>query len=88
MLGAPRRIAVPPGPPAGRLPKLADLGLKQEVSDPAPGGESAARRRLGSFLDADVRQSKIRFGVQTRRLTFELFRQPEIIGIEKGEQIA
>jgi len=32
------------------LPTLADLGLEQEVSDPLPGGETAARERLAQFL--------------------------------------
>ena len=55
-LRAPRRIPVPSRPAAGRLPKLADLGLRQEVSEPAHGGESEARRRLDAFLRADVRR--------------------------------
>jgi deoxyribodipyrimidine photo-lyase len=55
-LRAPRRIPVPSRPAAGRLPKLADLGLRQEVSEPAHGGESEARRRLDVFLRADVRR--------------------------------
>ena len=56
VLRAPRRIPVPSRPAAGRLPALADLGLRQEVSEPAHGGESKARRRLGAFLRADVRR--------------------------------
>jgi deoxyribodipyrimidine photo-lyase len=39
---------------AGTLPTLADLGLTQEVSDPAPGGETAARQALDAFLHAPV----------------------------------
>ena len=43
---------------AGRTPAssraLDALGLEQEVSDPAPGGEAAARKRLDAFLDSDV----------------------------------
>ena len=35
---------------AGSLPSLEDLGLTQEVSDPAPGGETAAREALDAFL--------------------------------------
>ena len=55
----PRRPALPtprtlPGLPPkvrlGTLPKLEDLGLEQEVSDPAPGGESAGRKRMATFL--------------------------------------
>jgi deoxyribodipyrimidine photo-lyase len=36
--------------PTGRLPPLTSLGLEQEVSDPLPGGETAARERLAPFL--------------------------------------
>ena len=54
VLRAPGRIPVPSGPAAGRLPKLADLGLEQEVHEPPPGGEGAARRRLDAFLGRDV----------------------------------
>ncbi len=39
---------------AGELPTLDDLGLTQEVADPAPGGERAARRALSRFLDGPV----------------------------------
>ncbi len=39
---------------AGTVPTLADLGLTQEVSDPAPGGETAARTALGAFLRSPV----------------------------------
>jgi deoxyribodipyrimidine photo-lyase len=55
VLGAPRSL---PGTPrnvaAGRLPKLADLGLEQEVADPAPGGERAGRTALARFLGGPV----------------------------------
>jgi deoxyribodipyrimidine photo-lyase len=54
VLDAPREIRVPRAPRLGRLPSLAALGLTQEVSDPPPGGERAAHRRLDAFLDADV----------------------------------
>jgi deoxyribodipyrimidine photo-lyase len=54
VLEAPRRVPVPSGPATGRLPKLADLGLEQEVSEPPPGGEAAARERADSFLADDV----------------------------------
>lgn len=53
---APRRL---PGVPApvrlGQLPTLEALGLEQLVSDPAPGGESAARRRMAAFLHDHAR---------------------------------
>ena len=42
------------GAPAGSLPTLQSLGLTQEVSDPAPGGETAARRALSAFLKGPV----------------------------------
>ncbi|MGZ5412390.1 MAG: cryptochrome/photolyase family protein [Solirubrobacterales bacterium] len=54
VLEAPRDVPVPSGPRTGRLPSLAALGLAQEVSDPLPGGEEAARRRLDAFLDGDI----------------------------------
>jgi deoxyribodipyrimidine photo-lyase len=48
--GAPRTLPpLPPGLPAGELPRLADLGLRQEVEEPMPGGESHARERLSRF---------------------------------------
>jgi deoxyribodipyrimidine photo-lyase len=55
VLGAPRRLPAPPSTvAAGRLPALGDLGLKQECSDPAPGGERAARDALRRFLAGPV----------------------------------
>ncbi|MGH2869434.1 MAG: deoxyribodipyrimidine photo-lyase, partial [Solirubrobacteraceae bacterium] len=55
VLGAPRGLE-PPGTEvaAGRLPQLADLGLEQECSDPAPGGEQAGREALRRFLAGAV----------------------------------
>ncbi len=62
-LGAPRRpvLAAPrelPSLPSrlakGRIPSLRSLGLAQEVDDPAPGGESEARRALDRFLAGPV----------------------------------
>ncbi len=38
----------------GRLPTLQSLGLEPEVSDPMPGGETAARQALRRFLDGRV----------------------------------
>lgn len=54
VLRAPSRVPVPSAPAGGSLPKLADLGLEQEVAEPAPGGEAAARKRLAAFLEADI----------------------------------
>jgi deoxyribodipyrimidine photo-lyase len=39
---------------AGTLPALGSLGLKQELSDPMPGGEAAAREALRRFLAGPV----------------------------------
>jgi len=48
--GTPRALPpLPSGLAAGTLPKLEDLGLRQEVEDPMPGGESEARERLTGF---------------------------------------
>jgi deoxyribodipyrimidine photo-lyase len=53
--GAPRSLP-PTGEQAtqGRLPSLESLGLRQEVPEPAPGGESAAREALTRFLGGPV----------------------------------
>ncbi len=49
--GAPRRLPpLPNGLDPGTLPVLEDLGLRQEVEDPMPGGESHARERLTRFV--------------------------------------
>ena len=52
-----RPRALPPSPSKlrhGRIPSLDKLGLEQEVSDPAPGGEHAGRELLSSFLSDRV----------------------------------
>ena len=54
VLGAPRAIALPGKPAQGRLPSLARLGLRQEVAEPLPGGESEGRRRLARFVREGV----------------------------------
>jgi deoxyribodipyrimidine photo-lyase len=38
----------------GRLPQLSELGLEQEVADPAPGGERPGREVAARFLDGLV----------------------------------
>jgi deoxyribodipyrimidine photo-lyase len=51
VLAAPRSL--PPLPPRldpGSLPSLADLGLAQTATDPAPGGEHAGRATMRAFL--------------------------------------
>ncbi len=56
LIGRPRTLpTLPSGLDKGRIPTLADLGLEQEVSDPLPGGERAARERLAAFLTGDVK---------------------------------
>ena len=57
VLGAPRALPAPPGTLApGTLPRLTDLGLEQECSDPAPGGEQAGRDGLRRFLAGPVHE--------------------------------
>ena len=46
---------MPAGTRHGRVPSLASLGLEQEVTEPARGGESAGLARLAGFLDGAVR---------------------------------
>jgi len=56
VLQAPRSLpALPSGFPAGGMPSLHDLGLRQEVDDPARGGEDAGRRAMARFLAGPVR---------------------------------
>ena len=47
---APRKLTLPSGGRKGKVPKLSELGLEQEVEDPVRGGESAGRRRMNTFL--------------------------------------
>jgi deoxyribodipyrimidine photo-lyase len=55
VLGAPGSLPAPdPGSAPGRLPTLASLGLAQDLSDPMPGGEVAAREALRRFLAGAV----------------------------------
>ena len=55
VLPAPRSLpALPSGLAAGQVPSLHDLGLRQEVDDPAPGGEAAGRRAMRRFLAGPV----------------------------------
>ncbi|HET8754501.1 MAG TPA: deoxyribodipyrimidine photo-lyase [Solirubrobacteraceae bacterium] len=50
-IGRPRAFgSLPAGVRKGALPTLRQLGLEQEVSEPLPGGETAARDRLAQFL--------------------------------------
>jgi deoxyribodipyrimidine photo-lyase len=51
LLGRPRSLgSLPSVVDKGALPSLTDLGLRQEVEDPLPGGETAGRERLSRFL--------------------------------------
>ena len=55
LLNAPTELpALPAKLSKGRIPSLESLGLAQEVTDPAPGGETQARRALDRFLDGSV----------------------------------
>jgi deoxyribodipyrimidine photo-lyase len=57
VLGRPRSLpALPPGLAKGQIPTLAELGMDQEVDEPMPGGEVAARERLSRFLEDGVRE--------------------------------
>jgi len=54
-IGAPRALpSTGRNAPGGLVPTLESLGLQQEVSDPAPGGEPAARSVLTRFLGGPV----------------------------------
>ena len=56
VLDAPRELPpVPSRLAKGRIPSLGALGLQQEVDDPAPGGERAARKALDRFLKGPIR---------------------------------
>jgi deoxyribodipyrimidine photo-lyase len=50
VLAAPRRLALPSKVRKGKVPRLSDLGLEQEVGEPIEGGESAGRERMNAFL--------------------------------------
>ncbi|MGA9858704.1 MAG: deoxyribodipyrimidine photo-lyase [Solirubrobacteraceae bacterium] len=55
VVGAPRQLPAPSARvAAGTLPSLAALGLEQECSEPAPGGEAAAREAVRRFLSGPV----------------------------------
>jgi deoxyribodipyrimidine photo-lyase len=55
VIEAPRSLPRPPESAGGQpIPTLAQLGLEREVTDPAPGGETHARRRLTNFLRSDA----------------------------------
>ncbi len=55
LLNAPTELPTLPAKLSkGRIPSLESLGLAQEVTDPAPGGETQARRALDRFLDGSV----------------------------------
>lgn len=53
VLQAPRKLNAP-GVKRGTIPKLDDLGLKQEVEDPMRGGEDEGLRRLTNFLRSGI----------------------------------
>jgi deoxyribodipyrimidine photo-lyase len=53
VLQAPRKLPAP-DVDQGTIPKLEDLGLRQEVEDPMRGGESEGRRRLTRFMRSGI----------------------------------
>jgi deoxyribodipyrimidine photo-lyase len=55
-LPPPRTLPPCPPIPSSGLPKLEDLGLKREVTEPQRGGESAGLERMEWFLDGPVEQ--------------------------------
>jgi deoxyribodipyrimidine photo-lyase len=55
-LRAPRTLPPCPPIPSAGLPDLEELGLKQEVTEPQRGGETAALERMEWFLDGPVKQ--------------------------------
>jgi len=48
--GAPRKLALPAGVKVGELPSAGALGLGDDVPDPFPPGEAAARARMHAWL--------------------------------------
>ena len=48
--GAPRRLTLPAGVDAGRIPALHELGLENDLLDPMPPGERAGRARMLGWL--------------------------------------
>jgi deoxyribodipyrimidine photo-lyase len=55
VIAAPRTMGLAAGDaPVGELPTLGELGLEQEVSDPARGGERAGREAMRQFLAGPV----------------------------------
>jgi deoxyribodipyrimidine photo-lyase len=48
---APRKLGPMPGVDRGSIPRLGELGLTQEVADPASGGEGPGRTTMKRFLD-------------------------------------
>ncbi|HEV2635216.1 MAG TPA: deoxyribodipyrimidine photo-lyase [Actinocrinis sp.] len=59
VLAAPDEMSMPSGftgKGRGSIPSLEELGLRQEVTDPQPGGETEAAARLAWFLDGPVHE--------------------------------
>jgi len=51
---APASVPLPGGVEPGRIPALDDLGFSRELTDPMPGGERAARRRMEHWMKDGV----------------------------------
>jgi deoxyribodipyrimidine photo-lyase len=55
VLGAPGAVTLPDGVEAGRVPELAELGLRDELAAPArEPGEAAARRAMEAWLGGPI----------------------------------
>jgi deoxyribodipyrimidine photo-lyase len=59
VLGAPRRLRGP-RPGGDGIPRLEELGLRQEVEETMDGGEAEARRRLTNFLRGPIERYRNR----------------------------
>jgi deoxyribodipyrimidine photo-lyase len=57
VLGAPKSVASP-GIDPGEIPTVEELGLKRVLTDPLPGGESAARAQMEAWLSDGVHRYK------------------------------
>src|SRR4051794_4463428 len=53
--GAPRRLALPDGVRVGEIPSAASLRLGEDVAEPFPPGERAARERMASWIRNGLR---------------------------------
>jgi deoxyribodipyrimidine photo-lyase len=69
VLGAPGQVPVPDELRAGRIPSLAELGLRAEVPDPLPGGERAGRTRMLAWDHTTYAHTRDRLDRETSMLS-------------------